>query len=726
MPNPISSAVQEMVTNSLTSKFLGGNKKSEDVHQQQNKSSSSSSPFGGSAGLLGKISSTIASAVSSTNQQQVPDQQQQQMSGGHYNQSYYAGASYPQQQQQQQGTPGYPPSAGGYPQQQHQQGNPGYPPSPSAGGYPPQPQQQQPQYGPGGTPPYGTLGAYPPQQQQQAPYPTAGNIGFNVNAIPTTGGGYPPYQPNLGGFSGGPSPAPYPQQQQHHHHQQYQQAPYPASSGGYPQMQQQQQHHTQNYPQMQQHHHTPQMQQQHHHHTPQMQQQQTHSRTRSGGSPTHSRTRSGGSSTHSGGSSTHSRTRKTSGGSPTHSRTRKTSGGSPTHSRTRKTSGGSPTMATPSIRPNPNFNAQVTAELLRKAMKGLGCDKGKVIQALVNCSNSQRQEVIRTFKQMYGKDLIHDLRSELSGDFEDLILALMEHPAVCDAAQLRRAMQGIGTKEHVLIEIMTTRTNAQIHAIKMAYRQMFHADLEHDIGKNLAIFVFQQLPRRRGFQSVNVQEKTRTHLLFSAASDPSRPRRKKRPQNKFHQTQQQHKRDDIVQAGVGGSASVEELDPAQWTGNQRIVHFGPMAQRDPFFYFYPKGWDLLYPAQFGFFPYRTNKFRGSSAVICVWAFGTFLLLGGVLMIYLGYFVAYKKPFWRWNSEEQQNMIPPVQIAGPLLAGTGILLLLVGLIGSISSSQVLYGQNMTGTQVFVRRDGNYWKFFRTRIKPNLARYNLSVS
>uniref|UniRef100_A0A183BHW4 Uncharacterized protein n=1 Tax=Globodera pallida TaxID=36090 RepID=A0A183BHW4_GLOPA len=196
------------------------------------------------------------------------------------------------------------------------------------------------------------------------------------------------------------------------------------------------------------------------------------------------------------------------------------------------------------------------------------------------------------------------------------------------------------------------------------------------------------LPRRRGFQSVNVQEKTRTHLLFSAASDPSRPRRKKRPQNKFHQTQQQHKRDDIVQAGVGGSASVEELDPAQWTGNQRIVHFGPMAQRDPFFYFYPKGWDLLYPAQFGFFPYRTNKFRGSSAVICVWAFGTFLLLGGILMIYLGYFVAYKKPFWRWNSEEQQNMIPPVQIAGPLLAGTGILLLLVGLIGSISSSQFL--------------------------------------
>lgn len=69
--------------------------------------------------------------------------------------------------------------------------------------------------------------------------------------------------------------------------------------------------------------------------------------------------------------------------------------------------------------------------------------------------------------------------------------------------------------------------------------------------------------------------------------------------DKLHVTAKD-KKDEMVQAGAS------EIDPQQWTGNQRVLHFGPMAQRDPYFYYYPKGWDILYPATFGFFPYRTS------------------------------------------------------------------------------------------------------------------------
>ncbi|TKR68491.1 hypothetical protein L596_024468 [Steinernema carpocapsae] len=135
----------------------------------------------------------------------------------------------------------------------------------------------------------------------------------------------------------------------------------------------------------------------------------------------------------------------------------------------------------PSIHPAPNFNANADAETLRKAMKGFGCDKGKVIGVLCARSNLQRQEIVKAFKVMYGKDLISDLKSELSGDFEDLILALMQPSAMYDAEQLRKAMQGLGTTESVLIEIMCSRTNAQIAELRSVYRQLYHKELENDL-----------------------------------------------------------------------------------------------------------------------------------------------------------------------------------------------------------------------------------------------------
>jgi len=135
----------------------------------------------------------------------------------------------------------------------------------------------------------------------------------------------------------------------------------------------------------------------------------------------------------------------------------------------------------PSIKPYPHFNANHDAEILRNAMKGLGCNKDKVIQVLCARSNSQRQDIARVFKTMYGKDLIKDLKSELHGDFEDLAIALMENPVSYDAQQLYKAMARIGTRENVLIEIMTSRSNAQIFQLKHAYQQLYNRDLEHDL-----------------------------------------------------------------------------------------------------------------------------------------------------------------------------------------------------------------------------------------------------
>ncbi|KAM3724349.1 Annexin-B12 [Dirofilaria immitis] len=133
------------------------------------------------------------------------------------------------------------------------------------------------------------------------------------------------------------------------------------------------------------------------------------------------------------------------------------------------------------IKPKINFDPKQDAENLYKAMKGIGCNKDKVMHVLTTINNEQRQQIALQYKSMYGKDLIDSLKSELHGDFEDIILALMMTPSDYDARQLHHAISGIGTKEKILIEIICSRTNEQIHQIKKKYKENYGKLLEDEM-----------------------------------------------------------------------------------------------------------------------------------------------------------------------------------------------------------------------------------------------------
>jgi len=133
------------------------------------------------------------------------------------------------------------------------------------------------------------------------------------------------------------------------------------------------------------------------------------------------------------------------------------------------------------VTPASGFNAEASAGELRKAMKGIGTDEATIIKVLSTHSNQQRQEMNITFKTLYGKDLKKELKSELGGKFEDVILGLMETPINYDAHVLRDAIKGAGTDEMALIEILCTRSNAEIEQIKSAYKTLFKDNLEKDV-----------------------------------------------------------------------------------------------------------------------------------------------------------------------------------------------------------------------------------------------------
>jgi hypothetical protein len=135
-----------------------------------------------------------------------------------------------------------------------------------------------------------------------------------------------------------------------------------------------------------------------------------------------------------------------------------------------------------SIHPNPNFNAESAAKELRAAMKGLGTDEEAIISVLVKHSACQRLEIKSKFTTLFGRDLIDDLKSELGGHFEDAVIAMMTPTPALLAKDLRAAMKGAGTDESTLIEILSSRSNADVKAIKEAYHKDFSRDLDEDLG----------------------------------------------------------------------------------------------------------------------------------------------------------------------------------------------------------------------------------------------------
>lgn len=130
-----------------------------------------------------------------------------------------------------------------------------------------------------------------------------------------------------------------------------------------------------------------------------------------------------------------------------------------------------PIQLNPTIRPQQPFYPAEDAKRLYKAMKGLGTDEATLIDVLCQRNWPQRQEITLAFKSAYGKDLERNIESETSGDFRDLLVALLRPPMIYEAENVRHSVAGLGTNEDILIDVICTKSNAEMMELKNVYRQ---------------------------------------------------------------------------------------------------------------------------------------------------------------------------------------------------------------------------------------------------------------
>ncbi|GAB7362778.1 hypothetical protein MBLNU230_g3082t1 [Neophaeotheca triangularis] len=149
----------------------------------------------------------------------------------------------------------------------------------------------------------------------------------------------------------------------------------------------------------------------------------------------------------------------------------------------------------PPARPSPGYNPNQMAQMdmgraaddLRAAMKGFGTDEKALIGILSKLGPLQINSTKQAFQQRHKRDLMKDVKSETSGYFREGLLAICRGPLEQDCHTLQDAIQGIGTKEAALNEVLLNRSNADINAIKSQYQQMFRKSLESDVKGDLSM-----------------------------------------------------------------------------------------------------------------------------------------------------------------------------------------------------------------------------------------------
>ncbi|NWI99663.1 ANX13 protein, partial [Crypturellus undulatus] len=127
------------------------------------------------------------------------------------------------------------------------------------------------------------------------------------------------------------------------------------------------------------------------------------------------------------------------------------------------------------------FDADRDAKKLHKACKGAGTDEKTIIEILTNRTSEQRQQIKQKYKAAFGKDLEEVLKGDLSGDFEKSVLALLDRPCEYEARALRKAMEGAGTDEALLIEVLCTQSNKHRASPYGHFSAVFDRDLESDV-----------------------------------------------------------------------------------------------------------------------------------------------------------------------------------------------------------------------------------------------------
>jgi len=168
------------------------------------------------------------------------------------------------------------------------------------------------------------------------------------------------------------------------------------------------------------------------------------------------------------------------------------------------------------------FNPASDAITLSEAMVEMGSNEDFIIQVIGRRTSAQLKEVCASYQKIYKRSLENDFKSKLTGNFEYICVGRLFDRYEYDAYVLRHAMMRVKKKERVIIDVLCTKTNTEIHQIKSFYSTKYGSNLTEDlvdeIGGDCAKLIVSLLKATREEVPADVQ------LAYSDARELRRSR----------------------------------------------------------------------------------------------------------------------------------------------------------------------------------------------------------
>jgi len=139
--------------------------------------------------------------------------------------------------------------------------------------------------------------------------------------------------------------------------------------------------------------------------------------------------------------------------------------------------------------PNPTQCAEIAQEIFKAGEKKLGTDESIFNKYFCTLSPHELAAVSREYHKLSGHTILQAIDKEFSGDSKKTLKTIVYatlSPSEYFATRVNDAIKGLGTKDHLLIRVLVTRSEIDMPQIKQYYKQLYGRDMVNDVKKDIS------------------------------------------------------------------------------------------------------------------------------------------------------------------------------------------------------------------------------------------------